>query len=154
MQEKKPTNTTKTTKTRKPHEVELVHGAMLTEFINVKLGDIAKACQHVAEEKKDVEQADLHCQYYLDGAKEVARRVLELVPPVLASDLLKVISATVNTISVNKEQIAKDFNVDEGFVMSFASGARQFGDIVIKGLKDAAAAQTKTLDKKLPKERR
>ena len=138
MKEQKPTpKRRKPTKPTKPAEQELVKGASLTAFINNKLNDVAAACKQVANDKKDVSDSELHCQYYLDGAKEVARQILELVPPVLASDLIKTIAGTVNGIATHVPQIAKDCKIDEGFVLSYASGARAFGDIVVKGLKDA-----------------
>ncbi len=137
---------TKTRKTapRKPKEQTydeaLVKAAVLAGFLNNQLNAIDGACKKVSEDRADAESAE-HCKYFLDGARELANTMMDMIAPIKAGDLIKGSAAFVNNLAANADKIAADCKINRAFVDSYINGARKMSDILITALVNSPREQ-------------
>lgn len=134
MKQTKPTPNRKRKKAQeKTFDEAMVKASVLTGFMTAQATAIEAACRKVADEKKD-EAASRHCQYFLDGARELAKNVMDMLPPIKASDLIKGSAAFVNNLSTSADKIAADCKINKEYVDSYINGARKMSDILIAAL--------------------
>lgn len=126
MREKKPVPNR-----RKPRPIKAIDGATYAQMVMTQLSAVTDACRKVAEERKDEQDASLHCQYYLDGATECADMLLKLLPPVAMDTLIRSLAGYTNLLDQNRDVIRERSGVDEQYVSDFITGARKFSDVIM-----------------------
>lgn len=145
MKEKTPKPNRKKPNNQVLPQERYIRGADLAGFVHQNVAAVAQACKKVAADNADnpqMVQPDLHCQYYMDGAQECAKVILDLIPPVRVADLVKTLASFSNGITANIDKIAADCKVDRAFVMSYVNGARKFSDIFMVALNKPAEDTT------------
>ena len=135
MKQSKPTPNRKPARKPDKQDELMVKGAVLTGFLNAQLSAFSDACNHVAEEKKDsTPDAKAHCDYYLDGARQYANMILDMITPVRAADIIKASAGYINGLATNIDRIAKETKVPREFVLSYVNGARKLSDVLIEAI--------------------
>lgn len=117
---------------QQPSPEEMVPVSVLAGLINNCLVNINAACAKVSSENEStLDDAALHCRYYMDGARQLGMTILDAMPPVLIDRLLKLIASYTNSLDEKAQEIATECNVDPGYVTSYLNGTHKMADLIM-----------------------